>query len=94
MTNTVLLAVCAILIGFGILVIVVSSGFFMNLLGAGAMALGASAAYLILSPSNAQPGNASSPHWGRFFAWNHDGKGVQRTNEGSPARWQLKEAAN
>jgi hypothetical protein len=25
---------------------------------------------------------------------NHDGKGVQRTNEGSPARWQLKEAAN
>ena len=20
---------------------------------------------------------------------NHDGKGVQRTNEGSPARWQL-----
>ena len=54
MTNTVLLAVCAILIGFGILVIVVSSGFFMNLLGAGAMALGASAAYLILSPSNAQ----------------------------------------
>jgi hypothetical protein len=25
---------------------------------------------------------------------NHDGKGVQRTNNGSPARWQLKEAAN
>jgi hypothetical protein len=23
---------------------------------------------------------------------NHDGKGVQRVNEGSPARWQLKEA--
>ena len=54
MTNTVLLAVCAILIGFGMLVIVASSGFFMNLLGAGTMALGASAAYLILSPSNAQ----------------------------------------
>jgi hypothetical protein len=27
-----------------------------------------------------------SPRWGRFF--------VQRTNEGSPARWRLKEAAN
>ena len=25
---------------------------------------------------------------------NHVGKGVQRTNEGSPARWKLKEAAN
>ena len=25
---------------------------------------------------------------------NHKGKGVERTNEGSPARWQLKEAAN
>jgi hypothetical protein len=25
---------------------------------------------------------------------NHKGKGVQRTNEGSPARWRLKEAAN
>jgi hypothetical protein len=25
---------------------------------------------------------------------NHAGKGVQRTNEGSPARWRLKEAAN
>ena len=25
---------------------------------------------------------------------NHDGKGVQRVNEGSPARWKLKEAAN
>jgi hypothetical protein len=25
---------------------------------------------------------------------NHVGKGIQRTNEGSPARWQLKEAAN
>jgi hypothetical protein len=25
---------------------------------------------------------------------NHDGKGVQRTNDGSPARWRLKETAN
>jgi hypothetical protein len=25
---------------------------------------------------------------------NHVGKGIQRTNEGSPARWRLKEAAN
>jgi len=36
--NTVLLAVCAVLIGFGILIIAVSSGFFINLLGAGTMA--------------------------------------------------------
>jgi hypothetical protein len=49
LTDTVLLAVCAVLIGFGILVIAVSSGFFMNLLGAGTMASGGSAAYLILS---------------------------------------------
>ena len=25
---------------------------------------------------------------------NHKGKGIERTNEGAPARWQLKEAAN
>jgi hypothetical protein len=25
---------------------------------------------------------------------NHKGKGVERTNEGAPARWRLKEAAN
>lgn len=25
---------------------------------------------------------------------NHKGKGVERTNEGSPARWRLKETAN
>jgi len=25
---------------------------------------------------------------------NHKGKGVERTNVGAPARWQLKEAAN
>ena len=49
LTNAVLLAVCAVLIGFGILIIAVSSGFFMNLLGAGTMASGGSAAYLILS---------------------------------------------
>ena len=47
--KTVLLAVCAVLIGFGILIIAVSSGFFINLLGAGTMASGGSAAYLILS---------------------------------------------
>jgi len=49
LTNAVLLAICAVLIGFGILIITVSSGFFMNLLGAGTMASGGSAAYLILS---------------------------------------------
>ncbi len=40
MTDKLLLAVCAVLIGFGILTIAVSSGFFMNLLGAGIMASG------------------------------------------------------
>ncbi len=30
--------------------------------------------------------SALSPRWGRFF--------VRRTNEGSPARWKSKEAAN
>ncbi len=25
---------------------------------------------------------------------NHKGKGIERANEGSPARWRLKEAAN
>jgi hypothetical protein len=25
---------------------------------------------------------------------NHAGKGVQQVNEGSPARWKMKEAAN
>ena len=49
MTDKLLLAVCAVLIGFGILTIAVSSGFFMNLLGAGIMASGGAAAYLILS---------------------------------------------
>jgi hypothetical protein len=55
MTNTVLLAVCAVLIGFGILIIAVSSGFFMSLLGAGTMASGGSAAYLILSHRKRRP---------------------------------------
>ena len=25
---------------------------------------------------------------------NHKGKGIERTNKGAPARWQLNEAAN
>ena len=33
MTEKLLLAVCAVLIGFGTLTIAVSAGFFMNLLG-------------------------------------------------------------
>ena len=49
MTDKLLLAVCAVLVGFGILIIVVSAGFFMNLMGAAVTALGGSAAYLILS---------------------------------------------
>ena len=49
-----LLAVCAGLICFGILTVALSSGFFMNLLGAGILAAGGSAAYLILSNRNDQ----------------------------------------
>ena len=49
MTDKLLLAICTVLVGFGILIIAVSSGFFMNLLGAGIMASGGSAAYLNLS---------------------------------------------
>ena len=49
MRDKLLLAVCAVLVGFGMPIIVVSPGFFMNLLGAVIMALGGSAAYLILS---------------------------------------------
>jgi hypothetical protein len=45
----VLLSVCAFLVAFGMLVIVASSGFFMNLLGAGMLAAGGTAAYLLLS---------------------------------------------
>jgi hypothetical protein len=46
---TILLAVCGILVGFGLLTIVVSPGFFMSLLGAGIMTTGGAAAYLISS---------------------------------------------
>jgi hypothetical protein len=45
----VLLSVCAFLVAFGMLVIVASSGIFMNLLGAGILAAGGTAAYLLLS---------------------------------------------
>jgi hypothetical protein len=58
MRDKLLLAVCAVLVGFGILIIVVSAGFFMNLLGAGIMALGGSAAYLILSHRTTDTGGA------------------------------------
>jgi len=61
MTDKLLLAVCAFLIGFGILTIVISSGFFMNLLGAGMMASGGSAAYLILS-HRAEQTRLTAPH--------------------------------
>ena len=49
MERTLLLTVCAALVVFGIFTIAASSGFFMQLLGAIVMALGGSAAYLILS---------------------------------------------
>jgi hypothetical protein len=49
MTNTLLLAACAVLVALSILIIAVSHGFFMSLLGAGTTAAGGSAAYLILS---------------------------------------------
>jgi hypothetical protein len=49
-----LLAVCAGLICFGILTVAVAGGFFMNLLGAGILAAGGSAAYLIMSNRNDQ----------------------------------------
>jgi hypothetical protein len=49
MEKPVLLTVCAVLFAFGIFTIAVSSGFFMQLLGAIVMALGGSAAYLMLS---------------------------------------------
>lgn len=47
--NFILLAVCVILVGVGILTIAVSPGFFMNLLGAGMLATGGTAAGLVLS---------------------------------------------
>jgi hypothetical protein len=35
-------------------------------------------------------GRAGGPDWDhQFVTRNHDGKGVVRTNEGSPARWRL-----
>jgi hypothetical protein len=49
MERTLLLTVCAALVAFGIVTIAMSSGFFMQLLGATVMALGGSAAYLMLS---------------------------------------------
>jgi hypothetical protein len=45
----ILLAVCVALFGTGILTIVVSPGFFMQALGAGTMASGGAAGYLIWS---------------------------------------------
>jgi hypothetical protein len=55
MTEKLLLAVCAVLIGFGTLTIAVSAGFSPNLLGAGIMALGGSAASPHSIPSSATP---------------------------------------
>ena len=49
MEKSLLLTVCAVLVAFGIFTIAVSAGFFMQLLGAIVMALGGSAAYLMLS---------------------------------------------
>lgn len=51
MTKPLLLTVCAVLVAFGIFTIVVSPGFFVQLLGAIIMALGGSAAYLIERPA-------------------------------------------
>jgi hypothetical protein len=55
--------ICTALIAFGILIIVLSHGFFMNLLGAGTAAAGGAAAYLSLraEPSNRKPVDV----WGR-----------------------------
>jgi len=46
--KTALLAVCAILVGRGVLTIMAPPGFFMNLRGAGMFATGGTAAGLIL----------------------------------------------
>ena len=51
MTKPLLLTVCAVLVVFGIFTIAVSTGFFVQLLGATVMALGDSAAYLIQRPA-------------------------------------------
>jgi hypothetical protein len=45
--------ICTALIAFGLLIIVLSHGFFMNLLGAGTAAAGGAAAYLILAEGRA-----------------------------------------
>jgi hypothetical protein len=50
-----LLLVCAILVAFGILVVVASSGFFMNLLGAAIASAGGTASYLLLSNRKLHP---------------------------------------
>jgi hypothetical protein len=49
MEKPVLLTICAMLFAFGTFTIAVSSGVFMQVLGAIVMALGGSAAYMILS---------------------------------------------
>jgi hypothetical protein len=51
MTKPSPLTVCAVLFAFGIFMIAVSSGFFVQLLEAIIMALGGSAAYLIQRPA-------------------------------------------
>ena len=45
--------ICTALIAFGILITVLSHGFFMNLLGAGTAAAGGAAAYLIFAEGRA-----------------------------------------
>lgn len=52
MERLLLLTICAALVAFGIFTITISAGFFMQLLGANVMALGGSAAYLMLSHRN------------------------------------------
>ena len=47
--TSILLAVCAVLVGFGTLVVITSNEIFMSLLGGATLACGGSAAYLILS---------------------------------------------
>jgi len=44
-----LLAVCAVLVGFGVFAIAVSPGFFLILLGSGMLAAGGTSAFLIFS---------------------------------------------
>jgi hypothetical protein len=63
MTQRPLLVICAILAGFGIMIVAMTSGFFMNLLGAGIMAFGGSAAYLILGQQTAPTGSIRKLKW-------------------------------